>query len=280
MIDFNKSIYENRVALKRPFIAAHRGTCRANIPCNSLAAYALSIKQGADVVEIDVSISKDGKYYAFHPGTEPIYLEGGKYISDLTSDEVDALHLLNCDRTPTHYKVPTLQETFALLKGKVYINVDKFWTDIKGITEEIYKAGVEKQVIVKTYDNEESWAEVEKYAPDLMYSTMAWHTDTVTPQMKGRNINYIGLEALFDKDTDAVASAEYVKSMYAKKLLVWYNSIIYDEKAIIASTHTDDISLNEDPKLGWGWMVDMDCGFIQTDWVNELKAYLDGLSKK
>ncbi len=274
MLDFNKSIWENRQALGRPFIAAHRGTCRSNIPCNSLAAYALAIKQGAEVVEIDVSISKDGKYYAFHPGTEPLFLEGGKYISDLDSSEVDKLFLMNTDHAVTSYKVPTLQEALALLKGKVYINVDKYWTDVKGITEEIYKAGVEKQCIVKTYVEEKSWEEVEKYAPDLMYMTMAWHIDDVTERLKGRKINHIGIEALFDKDSDEIVSDAYIAKMHADKKLLWHNAIIYDEKAVISAHHTDDISLTDDPAKGWGWLVNKKCDFIQTDWVNELHAYL------
>ena len=38
-MDFNKSIFENRQELGRPFLAAHRGVCGANVPCNSIAAY-------------------------------------------------------------------------------------------------------------------------------------------------------------------------------------------------------------------------------------------------
>jgi len=45
--------------------------------------------------------------------------------------------LLNHDEVPTHYRVPTLQETLSLLKDKAYINVDKFWTDPEGIADQI-----------------------------------------------------------------------------------------------------------------------------------------------
>ena len=80
--------------------------------------------------------------------------------------------LLNHDEVPTHYRVPTLQETLSRLKDKAYINVDKFWTDPEGISDQIRRAGVEKQVIVKAGVDESSLALVEKYASDLMFCAL------------------------------------------------------------------------------------------------------------
>ena len=135
-MDFTKSIFENRKKLNRPFLAAHRGVCGANIPCNTLAAYKIALNLGADVVEIDVSKTKDGKLYAFHPWMEPVFLKS-KYICDMTAEELENECLVNQDSVKTSYKVPSLSEVFALLKGKAYINVDKFWTDVEGIPAEI-----------------------------------------------------------------------------------------------------------------------------------------------
>ena len=175
-----------------PLLVAHRGICTANIPCNTLASFGIALDQGADVVEIDVSVSKDGKHFVFHPGMEPVYLKCGKYINEMEAKEVEELFLLNQDEAPTHYKVPYLADVLALLKDKAYINVDKFWTDVPGITEAIRRAGVESQVIVKTGVEEESLLRVEKYAPDFMFMPLVRKTDTVTATMKERNINFIG----------------------------------------------------------------------------------------
>ena len=85
-MDFNKSIFENRAELGRPFFAAHRGVCGANVPCNSILAYQIALAQGAEVVEIDVSKSKDGKYFVFHPWMEPQFLKS-KYWDDHRHDK-------------------------------------------------------------------------------------------------------------------------------------------------------------------------------------------------
>ena len=94
-MDFNVSIYENRKAKGSPLLVAHRGVCGANVPCNSIAAYKIALNQGADVVEIDVSKSKDGKFYVFHPGMERAHLGVPMLLSALPSKIIDKLHFLN-----------------------------------------------------------------------------------------------------------------------------------------------------------------------------------------
>ena len=268
--------YQLKTNNKTPLLAAHRGVCGANIPCNTLAAYEIALRQGADIIELDVSKSKDGELFAFHPGMEPVYLKCGKMISEMTAAEVREVPILNQDEVPTHYRVPTLFEALSFLKDRAYINVDKFWTDVGGIAACIRRAGVEKQVIVKTYLDEESLGNVEKYASDLMFMPMIWHKDESTEMLLKRNINLIGNEILFDKDTDEVISDAYIADMHRKGLLVWMNAIVYNEKDVISAGHTDDVSLTDDPAKGWGWLMEKKADIIQTDWPLMVRQYIGG----
>jgi len=276
--DFNKSVLENKGSM--PLLAAHRGVCGANIPCNTMASYKIALDQGADVVEIDVIKSRDGEHFVFHPGMEPVFIKNCPSLAELTGDEIRSLKLLNQDEDATSYPIPTLAEVLALLKDRVYINVDKFWTDVKGISEAIRRAGVEKQVIVKTYAKEEQLRQVEEYAPDLMFMPMVKGTDTITDDMLRRSINYLGTEALFKTEEDEVATTEYIKRMHDKGLLVWSDAIVYDERKVISAGHTDDISLTDDPEKGWGWLIDRGFDFIQTDWLLALRTYTSKRNQK
>lgn len=274
-MDFKKSILENRRALSRPFIAAHRGICGGNIPCNTLASYKIALDQGADVIEIDVSKSKDGEFFVFHPGMEPAFLCQDISLSELYASEIDELRLVNQDNTPTSYKIPRLSEVLALLKGKAYINVDKFWTDIPGISHEIRLAGVEDQVIVKTAMNDAALEQVKRYASDFMFMPIISGKDEITDRLIEHGIKLIAAEVLFDKETDEVISDAYIRAMHERGLLIWANSIVYNEKAVISAYHTDDISLTDDPDKGWGWLIDKGVDFIQTDWLLALRSYID-----
>ena len=279
-MDFNKSIFENRMENKAPFLVAHRGVNGANVPCNTLLSYQIAVMQGADVIELDVSKSKDGEFFAFHPGIEPVLLKCGKYISEMTAKEVRELTILNCDDTPTGYHIPTLQEAFALLKDKVYINVDKFWTDIPGITQEIRRAGVEKQVIVKAWADENCIAQVEKYVPDFMFMAIVGRQDKSTELLLKSNINYIGNEILFETEQDEVIQDDYIAALHEKGLLVWVNPIVYDEKAVLTAGHTDDSSLAHGFDQGWGWLIDKKADFLQTDWLLMLKQYINSRKQR
>lgn len=273
-IDFDKPIAENRKANRLPFLVAHRGVCGANIPCNSTAAFLAALDCGADVIELDVSVSCDKQYFVFHPGMEHVYLQGGKPIAESTADEVLATPLLNADRAPTHYRVPTLSEIFALLKGKVYINVDKFWTDIEGITQEIYRAGVEKQVIVKTYADKPSLEKIKAVAPELMFMQMVRNTDTTTDWLLDSGVKFIGNELLFDREDAEIMRPAYLQKLKDSGLLAWGNSIVYDERDVISAGHTDDSAYNIGKAHGWGWFADRGFDFIQTNWLLACRKYL------
>lgn len=273
-MNFNNNIFDNRKKLLRPLIVAHRGSYSANIPCNTLESFIIAINQGADVIELDVSKSVDGEFFVFHPGKEEVFLHTSKRISEMTSGEVKNLRLVNQDGKTTSYRIPSLEEALLLLKNKVYINIDKFWTDIEGITKVIRKTGTEKQIIIKTGINKQYLAMIKKYAPDIMYMPIVKQDDDFTINLKKEGINVIGAEVLFETDSADVISDNFIEKMHSNNLMVWVNSIIYDEKEVIASNHTDDISLCKNPDFGWGWLADKNVDFIQTDWTIILKNYL------
>ena len=80
---------------KKVLVVAHRGCAGGNIPCNTLAAYEIALRQGADIVELDVSQSADGALFTFHHRMEPVHLRSERYIADMTAKEVEQLRFVN-----------------------------------------------------------------------------------------------------------------------------------------------------------------------------------------
>lgn len=274
MIDFNKSIFEN--SREKILICAHRGFSGADIPCNSMPAFKAAVMSGADMIELDVTKTIDGKYFVFHPGMEHAHLRKKKLISAMRSDKVKKLRFVNQDDCPTDFGVSTLEEVFDYLRGKCYINVDKYWTDIPGITECIRKCGVEKQVVVKTAIKDKYIKELLRYAPDLMFMPIVRNRDDITDELIAKGINCIGAEVLFEKEDAPVASDEYIKSMHDKGLIVFGNAIVYNKNDVIAAGHSDDNSFVVSPDYGWGWLADKGFDIIQTDFCPLVSKYLSG----
>ncbi len=273
MVDFSKSLFEN--AKEKTLVCAHRGVSGADIPCNTMSAFRAALEQGADVIELDVSKSRDGVFYVFHPGMESAHLGVPVHLSKLSSKVIKRLHFLNQDNVPTVCKINTLEEVLTFLKGKCYINIDKFWIDIPGISEVIRKTGVEKQVIVKTDTKEKYLKQVAEYAPDFMFMPIVSCEDNITDELVKQGVNCIGAEVLFKTESEPVCSKEYIESMHEKGRIVWVNSIVYNHRAVLSAGHTDNIAVTGEKDRGWGWLIDRGFDIIQTDWCLMLKNYIE-----
>ncbi|UVI32940.1 glycerophosphodiester phosphodiesterase family protein [Paenibacillus spongiae] len=80
-----------------PIVSAHRGAPWL-APENTLDSYRYAFAYGADLVEVDVRETKDGKLVSFHDSTVDSKTDGTGRISDMTYDEVRALNAADNDQ--------------------------------------------------------------------------------------------------------------------------------------------------------------------------------------
>lgn len=263
-------------ALSRTLITAHRGVWGGNIPGNTLAAFEIALQQGADMIELDVSNSIDGELYVFHPGMEPVFLHmHDKLLSDIPSSEIQKLSFLNGDATPTQFGINTFDEALETLKGRCYINVDKFWNNVDLIVKAIRRHNMMDQILVKTPPNEDVYRYLEEKAPDVNYMAILRNHDDQSEQLIKRGMHYVGAEVLFETEDSEFASNAYIERMHKAGLLVWANAIVYNHKAVLAAGHNDDISVVGRMDEGWGWLLNKGYDIIQTDWPMMLKHYMN-----
>ena len=265
---------------KKVLLVAHRGVCGGNIPCNSLQAFRAAINQGADIVELDVDRSADGELFIQHPGMERVHLRIPASIRNYNSAEVQEFRLSNCDLAPTDWSIVRLEEALELLRGKCIVNIDKFWENPEAIAKLVRRLKMEDQILIKTENRPEYLNDVETYAPDIPYMTIANTEDTTHEAMMKRSINYVGTEVLFETEDAPVASAEYLNQMHHDGKIVWSNAIVYNYRAVLSAHHNDDISLTEDPAKGWGWLADHGFDLIQTDFLFPCKHFLETTGRR
>ncbi len=261
-------------ARERVLLAAHRGASAGNIPCNTLAAYDIALRQGADIIEADVDCSSDGVLFIFHPGMEPAHLGYSGRISSLTAEQIRSMRFVNQDLTPTPWGLSTLDELLEHLKGRCVLNLDKFWMHPQAIAEAVRRHGMTDQVIIKAYVKEQQLLDVERYAPDIPFMPIFSECDEVHERLMRRPMRYIGSEVLFTSDDAPVASEAYIERMHRDGKLLWSNAIVYDSRAVLAAGHSDDASLLDDPANGWGWLAERGFDVIQTDWLLAARQHL------
>lgn len=258
----------------RVLIAAHRGVAGGNIQCNTLRGFQAALGQGADVIELDVSLSLDGTPYIFHPGKEMLYLHSSRPIAQLHDREVDALTLYNMDGASTGERVPRLADGLAFLRGRCRVNVDKFWTDIPRLAGIIRDAGMADQVIVKAPLSEESLRLMEAYAYDLPFMPILREDGGVHERLAARRrLRYVGAEVLFTGDDSPLCGPDFVEKLHRSGRVLWANPIVYDARTLLTGAHTDDAALLGDPDRGWGFLLERGFDILQTDWPLALRLY-------
>lgn len=259
-------------------VCAHRGVWGGNIPCNTKVSFDVAMMQGADIVELDVTASADGELFVFHPGMESRQLgKTGIDIRKMPAEEVKKLRYVNVDGAETAEAIPLLDDVFEYLKGKCYINVDKFGHNPVQIMKKIQKHGIEDQIIVKSAPREDVLQMVEETAPDIRY--LAIISDKYEPfatheMLKQRKLNYVGLEVVFREDSSPLCSDAFIERLHRDGKLIWGNSILFDYRVKLAAEHSDDTALHGDPATGWGWFVDKGFDILQTDWPREVTLFL------
>ena len=119
---------------------AHRGAS-GYAPENTMPAFEKAVELGADGIELDVQLTKDGELVVIHDETIDRTSNGSGWVKDFTYAK---LSKYNYNRSHPEYEkvgIPTLEEVFALIKPtELCINVE-----LK--TGEIFYPDMEERVL-------------------------------------------------------------------------------------------------------------------------------------
>lgn len=122
-------------------VIAHRGFS-AVAPENTLAAVRAAIEVGADMAEIDVTLSADGHVVVIHDETLDRTTDGRGEVADFRLAELKTLDA-GAWFGPrfTGERIPTLDEVLAEVRGRILLNVEiKSEAVGRGIVDEVAAA--------------------------------------------------------------------------------------------------------------------------------------------
>lgn len=256
-------------------VAAHRGVAAGNIPCNTLPAFEAALRQGADMLETDLTTSGDGQLLVFHPKKERQHLGADVHLEQMTMEEISLLRYTNVDRDSTDYGILTLDAFLETFKNRCFINLDHGWDFMDKMVEAVRRHGMEEQVLIKAPDKIKFVDAMEELAPDMMFMPIYKEKDNLTELLESRNVNFVGAELVFATEASDLIQDDYIRSHHDKGRLLWCNPIIYYYKAQLTAGHSDDVAVAGDPEYGWGWLMDKGFDILQTDWIMPLRHFID-----
>ncbi len=102
---------------------AHRGLHTDDLPENSLGAFANAVEHGYPI-ELDVRLTDDEVVVVFHDDSLGRMTGKDGYVSKLGSEVLHDYKLLNAEKKPTQYYIPTFEEVLKLVDGKVPLLIE------------------------------------------------------------------------------------------------------------------------------------------------------------
>ncbi|UAC48047.1 DUF1080 domain-containing protein [Bacillus aquiflavi] len=146
--------YPENTFVQRPIVAAHRGV-PSLAPENTMVGYWKAYGLGADLIETDVRMTKDGHLVIMHDNTVNRTTNGTGAVSSLTLEEIRQLDAgIKFNSTFAGKKVPTFREFLQAFKGKdvvLLIELKDVGIEEK-VVEEIEQLGMTNQVLIQSFN--------------------------------------------------------------------------------------------------------------------------------
>lgn len=262
------------------WVASHRGDW-IYAPENSIPALEHAIYFGANMIETDVHLTKDGKIVMMHDATVDRTTNGTGAIADLTLAEIKKLHLRNNFGGRTNLEVPTLEEYIKVANGKILLYLDKAGVDLptnpKGyMVKELLKVlkannVLEESVFVLDWPYEKAR---EIFGEDLEKVIYCPVIEDKIPNLDTYVNEYI-------EKLKPVAFQFRMASLDSETYKQLPKVLKSGSKAFVAATweehtanHSDLVSIFDRPADGWGWLISQGFRILETNYPNDLIRYL------
>lgn len=142
-------------------IIAHRGAS-AYYPENTLASFDGAIRLGAEMVELDVQLTRDGEVIVFHDDTLSRCTDGRGRTADHRLSELKKLDAgIRFGAEFRGTRIPTLEEALSFCGGKIAVNIEikagAVTGTISGGIEEkclhsVGRTGMDKHVVFSSFE--------------------------------------------------------------------------------------------------------------------------------
>ena len=266
-----------KLTQKKCLIAAHRGSWGGNITQNTVGAYKAALQMGADIVETDVTATTDGVLYSFHDGNEQRVFGVEKSIRQMDSKEVESYHPINTCNELTAARINRLTEVLDFLSHGELLNIDRAWNIIPQLLEVLDRyPNAKYQVVIKApLKSKAAYEYLNAHPVKYMFMPICYSFEDVEAALSYPDLNVVGCEIIAFDEQMELFSDESIQRIHDRNLFVWVNAVTLGDVGVrpLYAKLDDDVSVLEDPSLGWGKLFEKKIDVMQTDWPALLYQY-------
>lgn len=262
-------------------VACHRGDWR-NFPENSALAIESVIKMGADIMELDIKMSKDSVLVLSHDLTLDRCTNGKGPVSDYTLEELKKFKLKRAHGVAIDTcRILTLEEALWICKDRICVNVDHGYEYYDQVLEISERLGVTDQLLIKGKRSIDVVAAHEaKHEHNMMYMPIV---DIQRPagiklynSYMESNVVPLAYEVCWQ--TEDGTFDKVCEEIIAQGSKVWVNTIW---ASLCGGTGNDDDAafISSDPEKVYRRYLDKGVSIIQTDRPEFLIGYLKKIGR-
>src|SRR5574341_205862 len=143
----------------KPTVMAHRGNSE-ECPENTLAAFRRAIDDGADLIETDLHLTRDGVIVCLHDPSVDRTTDGAGAVADLTLDQIKQLSASYGRPEFVDERIPTLDEVIALLPPHLILalelKTDRFLEPAicRQLAAQLEQAGRRNRAVILSFSTE------------------------------------------------------------------------------------------------------------------------------
>ena len=169
--NFKKSGLPTLPGKVKPYVMAHRGN-QVQCPENTLAAFKRAISDGADIIETDLHLTRDGAFVCIHDATLDRTTNGTGPVAEKNLHQIRQLSASNHFSRFLHERIPTLEETAAIIPPDVALalelKTDAFLDEAvcQKLVDILNKSGLTARTLVISFSLPRITA-VKKVAPEI-----------------------------------------------------------------------------------------------------------------
>lgn len=237
--------------LPHPIIFGHRGAS-AHAPENTLASFELALKQGADAIELDAKLTRDGQIVVIHDQTVDRTTNGQGWVNQLKLDEIRRLDAgSHFDIAFQGEPVPTLEEVLSTVGRRTFTNIELTNYATPGddlplkVADLVHTLGIQDRIMFSSF-HPLPLLRIHRYLPEVPIGLLAGagFIGFLARSWVGRLIPHQALHPEFHNTTPGLIQQEHRRS---QRVNVW---TVNSPEAIHALFTWDvDGIITDDPPL-------------------------------
>lgn len=258
--------------MEQTLVWAHRGAS-GYAPENTMPAFEKAIEMGADGIELDVQLTKDGELVILHDETIDRTSDGSGWVRDMTYAKLSRYNYNQKQPEYGHVRIPTLEEVYALLQPTgLTVNVEikageVFYPELEDrVLDLTARMGMEERVIYSSF-NHYTVQRIKELNPEAK-TGMLYCDGIINPVSYAKYV--VGADALHP----ALYNLQYPGVLkdckkHGRKVHVWTVNKEADMRGV-CELQVDAMITNY-PDLGKKVAAEYHCGTLEPELVRALR---------